>query len=113
MDYVIDASNQKLGRLASEIAVILQGKKNVSYEPRLAGADKVIIKNASKIVVTGRKYSQKVYYHHTGYMGHLREKKFREVFEKSPETVLRKAVYNMLPKNRLRAKRLKRLIIER
>ena len=113
MEYIIDATNQKLGRLASEIAVILQGKKNVSYEPRNAGTDKVIIKNVSKITVTGRKYTQKVYYHHTGYMGHLREKKFREVFEKSPQTVLRKAVYNMLPKNRLRAKRLKRLIIER
>lgn len=113
MDYTINAQNQRLGRLASEIAVILQGKKTAAYEPRLSGADRVIVKNVSKIAVTGKKYTQKVYYHHTGYMGHLREKKFREVFEKSPEKVLWKAVYNMLPKNRLRAKRLKRLVIER
>jgi large subunit ribosomal protein L13 len=112
MDYIIDATNQKLGRLASKIALILQGKLNVDYEPRLTGKDRVIIKNASKIMVSGKKYRQKTYYHHTGYMGHLKKKSFREVFLKSPEKVLYKAVYNMLPKNRLRQKRLNRLIIE-
>ena len=113
MDYVIDAQNQRLGRLASEIAVILQGKKRPNYDPRLVGVDRVVVRNASKLIVTGRKYTQKIYYHHTGYMGHLREKKFRQVFEKSSERVLWDAVYNMLPKNRLRMKRLKRLKIER
>ena len=113
MEYMIDATNQKLGRLASEIAVILQGKKNPDYEPRLPGNIKVMVKNASKIQVTGRKSEDKVYYHHTGYMGHLKTKKYEEVFEKSPETVLRKAVFNMLPKNRLRQKRLNHLVIER
>ena len=113
MDYIIDATNQKLGRLASQIAVILQGKLEPSYEPRLAGLTKVIVKNASKIAVTGRKYNQKVYYHHTGYMGHLRTKTFKEQFTKSPARVLRQAIFNMLPKNRLRAKRLNRLVIEK
>ena len=113
MEYTIDASNQKLGRLASEIAVILQGKKRSSYDPRLPGVDRIIVKNAKKIEITGRKYSKKIYYHNTGYMGHLREKTFRDLFEKSPEKVLWKAVYNMLPKNRLRIKRLKRLKIEK
>ncbi|MBI3114545.1 MAG: uL13 family ribosomal protein, partial [Candidatus Harrisonbacteria bacterium] len=73
MDYVIDAKNQKLGRLASQIAVILQGKRHASYEPRLRGEDRVIVKNVSGIAVTGGKEKKKIYYRHTGYMGHLRE----------------------------------------
>jgi len=112
MDYVINAENQKLGRLASQIAVILQGKQSPNYDPRLAGTDKIIIKNASKLVVTGKKAEQKIYYHHTGYMGHLRERSFKQLFARSPAAVLRRAVFNMLPKNRLRAKRLKRLVIQ-
>jgi len=113
MDYIIDATNQKLGRLASKIALILQGKLNADYEPRLVGKDRVIIKNASKIAVSGKKQSRKIYYHHTGYMGHLKEKTYREFFSKSAAEVLRKAVYNMLPKNRIRQKRLNRLMIEK
>ena len=113
MDYMIDATNQKLGRLASEIAVILQGKKSAGYDPRLSGMSKVVIKNAAKIQVTGRKAEEKIYYHHTGYMGHLKERRYKQVFGKSPEVVLRKAVFNMLPKNRLRQKRLNRLVIEK
>lgn len=113
MEHIIDASNQKLGRLASRISVVLQGKISASYEPRLSGSERVIVKNAGRIVVTGRKSKNKIYYRHTGYMGHLKEKTFREAFEQSPEQVLRRAVYNMLPKNRLRAKRLRRLVIER
>jgi len=113
MDYIIDATNQKLGRLASQIAVILQGKQSASYDPRLEGKDKIIVKNTHKLTVSGRKGEQKVYYHHTGYMGHLRGRSFKQEFAKSPGMVLRRAVFNMLPKNRLRARRLKRLIIER
>ena len=113
MEYLIDATDKKLGRLASEIALLLQGKNTARYNPRLPGDEKVLVKNVSKVVVTGRKHEQKIYYHHTGYMGHLRERKFKEVFQKSPEKVLWKAVYNMLTKNRLRIKRLKRLKIER
>ncbi len=113
MNYTIDATNKKLGRLASEAAQILQGKKSPAYEPRLAGTDWVVVKNASKIIVTGRKAQQKIYYRHTGYMGHLKEKTFEMIFAKSPEKVLWLAVYNMLPKNWLRQKRMNRLKIER
>jgi len=113
MDYLIDAKDKRLGRLASEIAQILQGKKDVSYEPRLEGKDRVLVKNVSQLVVTGRKAKQKIYYSHTGYMGHLRRRTLAMVFEKSPAKVLERAVYNMLPKNRLRIKRMKRLVIEK
>ncbi len=113
MEYLIDATNQRLGRLASQIASILQGKRDVRYEPRLSGSDRVRVKNAGKITVSGKKASQKIYYHHTGYMGHLREKTFREEFARSPEEVLRRTVEHMLPKNKLRTNRLKCLVIER
>ncbi len=111
MDYIIDATNQKLGRLASHIATVLQGKLHPGYEPRAPGVDRVIVRNASRLVVTGRKYTEKIYYRHTGYMGHLREKRYREVFERSPAAVLRRAVEHMLPKNRLSRARMRRLII--
>ena len=112
MDYHIDAQNRILGRLASEIAKILQGKQHPSFEPRLEGKDKVIIRNASKIKVSGRKFEQKIYYRHTGYIGHLKKRKYSEKFKKNPAEILRRAVYMMLPKNKLRAKRIKRLLIE-
>jgi len=112
MDYIIDAKNKRLGRLASEIAVILQGKKSPSYEPRLEGEDRVIVKNVDKIVLTGRKTKQKKYYRHSGPLGHLKIRKYEDVFKKNPAWVLRHAVRLMLPKNRLQAKRMKRLIIE-
>jgi large subunit ribosomal protein L13 len=112
MEKVINAKNKKLGRLASEIAVILQGKTSARYDPKNSGSDTVIVENVKDIVVTGRKASQKIYYRHTGPLGHLKEKKFKDVFEKNPAWVLRKAVFRMLPKNRLRVKRMKRLIIK-
>lgn len=111
MDYTIDAKNKKLGRLASEIAVILQGKNNPQYEPRLEGEDRVIVKNADKIVLTGNKVEQKVYYRHSGPLGHLKVRAYKEVFKRDPAWVLRNAVRLMLPKNRLRARRIKKLII--
>jgi len=112
MEHVIDAKNKKLGRLASDIAVILQGKKDVSYEPRLSGNDTVRVKNVSKVAVTGKKMDQKKYYKHAGPLGHLKEKKLSDAMEKDPSWVLRHAVNLMLPKNKLRAKRMRRLIIE-
>lgn len=112
MEYIIDAKNKRLGRLASEIAAILQGKKNPSYEPRLEGNDRVVVKNVSQMILSGRKIKQKVYYRHTGPLGHLKIKKYEDIFKKRPAWVLRHAVRLMLPKNRLAAKRLKRLIIE-
>ena len=112
MNHTIDAKNQKLGRLATQIAVILQGKQYPSYEARLPGNDKVIVKNVTGLVLTGKKTSQKIYYKHAGKLGHLKENKFADVFAKKPEWVLRHAVNLMLPKNRLRAKRIKRLVFE-
>lgn len=113
MEYLIDAKNKRLGRLASEIAIILQGKKNPQYEPRLVGPDCVRVENIKKITVSGKKERQKVYYHQpAGYLGHLKKRTYRQVFEKDPAKVLRLAVLRMLPKNKLRAKRIKKLIIE-
>ena len=110
MDYHIDAKDKILGRLASEIAVILQGKKSPKYELRLLGGDKVYVENVKNLKVTGRKYKEKIYYRHTGYMGHLKEKTFEQVFAKDPRKVLRQAVRRMLPKNFLNQKRMKNLI---
>ncbi len=112
MNYTIDAKGKRLGRLASEIAVILQGKKHATYNPRLRGEDRVLIKNAKGIVVTGEKDTKKIYYRHTGYMGHLREKTYAEAFAQSPEKVLRHAVEHMLPRNWIRAERMKLLKVE-
>ena len=113
MEHVIDAAHQPLGRISSRIASILQGKHGADYNPRLPGRDRVTVKNAAKIIVSGRKATEKKYYRHTGYMGHLRVRTFREAFARAPDEVLRQAVAHMLPKNRLRMNRLKRLLIER
>jgi len=110
MDYNIDAKNKILGRLASEIAQILQGKKNPKYEPRLVSGDRVFVKNYQGIKVTGKKFKEKIYYHHTGYVGHLKEKTMEQIFQRDPKRVLREAVRRMLPKNFLNAKRLKNLV---
>ena len=111
MEHLIDAKQQRVGRLASKIAVILQGKTHPQYDPRKIGADRVVVTNAGKMEISGRKYDKKIYYHHTGYMGHLRKKTYAQKFEKSPSELLRLTIYNMLPKNRLRAKRLNKLVI--
>ena len=104
MEYVIDAKNKKLGRVASEVAVVLQGKDSASYEKNQAGETRVVIKNAAQIEVSGRKEGNKVYYRHTGYVGNLKTE---------PAEVIRRAVFGMLPVNSLRDKRMKRLIIEK
>lgn len=110
MDYVVDAKNKRLGRLASEIAIILQGKKNPRYEPSRAGFDRVLLKNTGKVTVGGKKFKEKIYYRHTGYVGHLKETTFEQAFAKSPKRVVREAVRRMLPKNFLSARRLKNLV---
>jgi large subunit ribosomal protein L13 len=112
MEHIIDAKNKKLGRLASEIATILQNKNSVYYEPRLSGNGNVVIKNIDKMDISPKKMEQKIYYRHTGYMGHLRKKKLKVLYKESPAKVLRKAVERMLPKNSLQPKRMRRLIIE-
>lgn len=110
-EYKIDATNQILGRLATKIAVLLQGKNSVHYEPRLASGNRVVVENVLKIKFSGKKLNQKLYRHHTGYQGHLKSQTLRQAFEKNPKDVLRRAVWNMLPKNKLRSKRIKNLII--
>ncbi len=110
MEHHIDAKNKILGRLASEISLILQGKKSAAYEPNRVSDDKVYVKNYEDIKVTGNKTTQKIYYHHTGYVGHLKELTYEKKFAKDPKSVLRQAVRKMLPKNFLNQKRLKNLI---
>lgn len=113
MIYTIDATNKKFGRLASEISIILQGKKSPAYEPRLEGEDSVIVKNIDKIEINQKKAKQKIYYRHTTQIGHLKEQSMEKLIEKKgPAVVLRKITREMLPANKLRVRRLKRLIIE-
>lgn len=111
-EYNFDAKNKRLGRLASEIAVILQGKNKASYDPKEEGDTRVVVKNIKEIAIGGDKVLQKIYYRHTGPLGHLKERRYKDTFAKKPDWVLRNAVRLMLPKNRLNAKRLKRLVIE-
>src|SRR4029077_19445617 len=99
MEYHIDAKNKILGRMASEIAMILQGKKSAAYEPRVTGTDKVYLKNYREVKVSGNKRTEKIYYRHTGYVGHLKEKTFEQELAKNPKWVVREAVRRMLPKN--------------
>ncbi|MCL5016357.1 MAG: 50S ribosomal protein L13 [Patescibacteria group bacterium] len=112
MTHTIDAKGKTLGRLSSEVARLLQGKNAASYNPRVLGENKIVIKNVKSLKLTGKKESQKVYYRHTGYVGHLKEKKFEDVFSSNPGWVLKRAVRGMLPKNKLASKRLKMLVIE-
>ena len=99
--YVVDASNQVLGRLASEIARRLRGKHKPEYTPHMDTGDYIIVVNAEKIQVTGRKRTDKVYYHHTGYIGHMKSITFEKLLQKAPERIIEQAVKGMLPKNPL------------
>ncbi len=99
--WLINAEGKILGRLASEVAILLRGKKRPNYTPFLDTGDFVIIVNAEKVRVTGRKIEQKVYYHHSGYPGGLTVKTLKELMEKKPEEVVKKAVWGMIPKGKL------------
>src|SRR5437762_3988759 len=99
--FVVDAEGMVLGRLAVEVAKIIRGKHKPMYTPHMDTGDNVIVINASKVKVTGRKAEQKRYFHHTGYMGHERFTPFASMIEKHPERVIEKAVYGMLPKTAL------------
>src|SRR5688500_2898590 len=99
--FVVDADGMVLGRLAAEIAKILRGKHKPMFTPHMDTGDNVIVINASKVRVTGRKAEQKQYFRHTGYMGHERYTPYAEMIEKHPERVIEKAVYGMLPKSAL------------
>ncbi len=109
--YVVDAKGQTLGRLASKIAKILQGKHKPYYAPYLDTGDYVIVINADKIKLTGRKWEQKTYFRHSGYLGGEKIISFRKMMEKQPEFPVINAVRGMLPKNKLGRKMLKKLFV--
>ena len=106
--YVVDADGMVLGRLAAEIAQIIRGKHKPTFTPHMDTGDNVIVINASKVRVTGRKDEQKRYFRHTGYMGHERFTPFATMLAKHPERVIEKAVYGMLPKTTLARQVLRR-----
>lgn len=108
----INAEGLVLGRLATQIARILMGKTKTTYLPYTDCGDFVTVSNVDKIKITGKKIEQKVFYHHTGYLGGLKSKSLKEMIIKNPAEVLRLAVFGMLPKNRLRARMIKRLKFE-
>ena len=99
--FIVDAQGMVLGRLAAEVARIIRGKHKPTFTPHMDTGDNVIVINASKVRVTGRKAEQKRYFHHTGYMGHERFTPFATMLEKHPERVIEKAVFGMLPKTAL------------
>ncbi|MCS7221624.1 MAG: 50S ribosomal protein L13 [Anaerolineae bacterium] len=107
--YVVDATGKTLGRLASEIAKILRGKHKPIYTPHVDCGDFVIVVNADKVRVTGRKLDEKMYYRHSGYPGGLKSFSLREMLARRPERVIELAVRGMLPKNRLGRRMIKKL----
>ncbi len=110
--HTIDATGKVLGRLATEIAVLLRGKQKSDFVPYRDMGDFVIVKNVSKLKITGKKMEQKKYFHHSGFLGGAKEIPLKKIFKTNPAEVLRKAVFGMLPKNKLRAEQIKKLKIE-
>ncbi len=111
--YVVDAEGKTLGRLATRVATILRGKHKPTFTPHLDVGDHVIVVNAEKIAVTGKKVTDKVYHWHTGYIGGLREIRFEEMLKAHPERVIEWAVQGMLPKTRLGRAMAKKLKVYR
>lgn len=109
--YVVDAEGQTLGRLASEIAKVLRGKNKAIYTPHADCGDYVIVVNAEKIAVTGKKLDQKIYYHHSDYVGGMKETTLKEKMAKKPEDVIYLAVKGMLPKGPLGRQMIKKLYV--
>ena len=109
--YVVDATDMTLGRLASEVAKILRGKNKAIYTPHIDTGDYVIVINAEKIAVTGKKLDQKVYYHHSGWVGGLKSATLREMIAKKPEAVIEHAVKGMLPNGSLGSEMYKKLFV--
>ena len=99
--YVLDAAGKTLGKLAVEAATLLRGKHKVTYTPHVDCGDHVVIVNASKVVLTGRKLEKKMYYHHTGYIGHMKKVKYGTLYKTRPAFIVEKAVKGMLPDNTL------------
>ncbi|MBW2466025.1 MAG: 50S ribosomal protein L13 [Deltaproteobacteria bacterium] len=109
--FVVDAENKVLGRLASEIAVRLRGKHKPNYSTHLDVGDFIVVVNAEKVKLTGKKLDDKIYYRHSGYIGGLKERSAKEMLEKKPTELLRSAVKGMLSKNSLGRRQLKKLKI--
>lgn len=107
--YVVDATGYTLGRLSSEIAKVLRGKNKPTFTPHIDTGDYVVVINAEKIKVTGKKLDQKVYYHHSDYVGGMKETTLREMMNKKPERVIELAVKGMLPKGPLGREMIKKL----
>ena len=109
--YVVDAEGKHLGRLATEIVRVLRGKNKPHYTPHVDVGDFVVVVNADKVGVTGRKAQQRVYRRHSGYPGGMKETSYEQMLARKPTEVLRKAVYGMMPKTRLARKQFKKLKI--
>jgi large subunit ribosomal protein L13 len=109
--YLVDAEGKTLGRLATRIADLLRGKDKPQFTPHVDTGDFVVVVNAEKVAVTGKKLDEKIYYRHSGYPGGLRKRTLREELGRRPEEVLRRAVKGMLPRNRLARQQLKKLKI--
>ena len=109
--FLVDAKDKTLGELAVAVANTLRGKNKVTFTPHVDGGDYVVVLNVEKVRVTGNKEEDKKYYRHSGYLGHLKTESLKVVREKNPARILRDAVSGMLPKNRLRASQMKRLIL--
>ncbi len=110
---VIDAQGKVLGRIATEAASFLRGKHKSNFSYRMDNGDFVEITNASQLIVTGKKMEQKIYYRHSGWIGNLKSEQMDKLFAKNPEKVVKLAISRMLPKNKLRAKMLARLSIQK
>jgi len=109
--YIVDAKDKVLGRLASKLAYMLQGKHRPDYTPHVDQADFIVVVNAEKIKLTGKKLDQKIYWRHSGYIGGLKLETARKLLERKPEQLIYLAVKRMLPRNRMRKKLLKKLKI--
>ena len=109
--YVVDATGHTLGRLSSEVAKILRGKNKPQFTPHIDTGDYVIVTNADKIKVTGKKLEQKIYYHHSDYVGGMKETTLKEKLEKKPESVIELAVKGMLPKGPLGRSMMEKLFV--
>ncbi len=110
--HTIDVSNKSLGRAATQIATLLIGKQKEDYQPHADKGDFVVIKNIGNLVLTGRKEKDKTYYRHSGYPGGLKSIPYKKFAKRDQAIALKKAVYGMLPKNKLRKERIKRLKVE-
>lgn len=111
MEYTIDAANRIVGRLATEVADILQGKNDPRFDPAQASGNRVTVVNTDRMTVTGRKAEQKLYRRHSGYPGGLKEESLERLQKRDSRLVLRHAINGMLPKNRLRPRMLKNLTL--